>query len=143
MTTCRHFINGEYQSSAETFETVNPATGELIATVARGAKAEIDKALDVARETFLNTSWADMDGRLRGKLLRNVADAIRRHADEIIPMEIADAGKTVGDARAEVEIEVVRRIGIGCDAQLPAVGLRGGQRPDQWRGRRASTELCS
>ena len=104
MKTCQHFINGEYQNSAETFETVNPATGEVIATAARGAKAEIDLAVDVARETFMTTSWADMDGRLRGELLRNIARAIRRNAEEIVPMEVADGGKTIGDARAEVEI---------------------------------------
>ena len=104
MRTHKHFIHGQYQGGDHTFEIDNPATGERIGLAARGTKLEIDQAVDVARETFLKTAWADMDGRLRGELLRRVARVIRSHSEEIAALEVADAGKTIGDARVEIEI---------------------------------------
>ena len=104
MKTYEHFINGEYRSSSQTFETVNPATGQTVGEAARGTRADIDSAVEVAADTFHNTPWADMDGRERGQLLRRVAQVIRHRAEEIVPLEVADAGKTLGDARVEVEI---------------------------------------
>ncbi|MBI4026058.1 MAG: aldehyde dehydrogenase [Verrucomicrobia bacterium] len=104
MKTYQHFINGEFQGSHQTFEIRNPATGVTIGLAARGTGTEIAQAVDAARETFQTTSWGDMDGRLRGALLRNIACVIRRHAVELAALEVADAGKTIGDARAEIEI---------------------------------------
>jgi acyl-CoA reductase-like NAD-dependent aldehyde dehydrogenase len=100
----QHFINGEFVSSPRTFETVNPATAAVLGHAARGGPAEIEHAVSAARETFRSSPWADMDGRLRGALLRNIARVIRQHAVEITALEIADAGKTCGDARAEIEL---------------------------------------
>lgn len=104
MKTYKHFIAGQYQGGDQSFEINNPATGERIGLAARGAKFEIDQAVEVARETFRRTPWADMDGRLRGDLLRKVARTIRSHSKEIAALEVVDAGKTIGDARADVEI---------------------------------------
>ena len=104
MKTYRHFINGRYEGGARTFETQNPATGRRFGLAARGSKREIGMAVDAARAAFEKAGWADLDGRLRGEILRRVARAIRSRADEIAAVEVADAGKTVGDARAEVEI---------------------------------------
>jgi acyl-CoA reductase-like NAD-dependent aldehyde dehydrogenase len=100
----RHFINGEFTGGEQTFVVTNPATGETIGLAARGTRADIERAVSVARETFRTTSWADMDGRLRGMLLRNIARVIRQRAPEIVALEVADAGKTLGDARAEIEL---------------------------------------
>ncbi|MBH05142.1 MAG: betaine-aldehyde dehydrogenase [Phycisphaeraceae bacterium] len=99
-----HFINGEYRSSPQTFETINPATGQPIGEAARGTKADIDNAVQIAQDTFSNSAWPDMDGRERGQILRKVAQVIRHRAEQIIPLEVADAGKTLADARLEVEI---------------------------------------
>ncbi|MSU69477.1 MAG: aldehyde dehydrogenase [Opitutaceae bacterium] len=100
----RHFIYGEYQAGTGTFEVLNPATGDTIGLAARGTKAEIDQAVAAARDAFQKTVWPDLDGRRRGELLRKVAGSIRKNAGEIAALEVADAGKTIGDARAEVEI---------------------------------------
>src|ERR1700683_2864853 len=99
-----HFISGGFRDGGRTFEVQDPATGRAGGWAARGTEAEIDQAVTAAREAFRENSWPDMDGRLRGNLLRKIAGTIRRHAEEIAALEIADAGKTAGDARAEVEI---------------------------------------
>jgi len=104
MKTYRHFINGRYEGGTRTFETQNPATGRRFGLAARGGTREIGRAIDAARAAFDKTGWADLDGRLRGEILRRVARAIRSRAGEIAAVEVADAGKTAGDARAEVEI---------------------------------------
>lgn len=50
----------------------------------------MDAAVENARETFRESSWADMDGRLRGALLRNIELKIREHAGQLVPLEVAD-----------------------------------------------------
>lgn len=104
MRTYQHFIRGRYEGGDPAFEIENPATGRKIGLAARGTKADVDRAVGAAREAFERTPWADLDGRLRGVLLRQVARIIRERSEEIAVLEVADAGKTIGDARAEVEI---------------------------------------
>ena len=104
MRTYKHFIRGRYQGGDLSLEIENPATGRKIGLAARGTKGDVDQAVAAAREAFAETAWADMDGRLRGDLLRRVARVIRARSDDIAVLEVADAGKTIGDARAEVEL---------------------------------------
>jgi 5-carboxymethyl-2-hydroxymuconic-semialdehyde dehydrogenase len=88
-----HWINGERMDSAsgETFETRSPVDGSLIASVARGGAAEIDKAAEAARAAF--PGWRDVPAANRQKLLHKVADRIEAHADEIATLECWDTGQ--------------------------------------------------
>ena len=62
------FIGGKWVPSAsgKTFETIHPATEEVICEVAEGDKEDVDAAVDAAREAFDNGPWAKMDARDRG-----------------------------------------------------------------------------
>ena len=64
-------INGIWQNalSGRTFETINPATGEVIAKVAEGQKPDIDKAVAAARHAFGKGLWRRMNARERGRIL--------------------------------------------------------------------------
>src|SRR6187551_3406209 len=62
--------------SGETFETVNPATGEVLARVARGGAADIDQAVAAARRAFEHRAWRRMSANDRTKLLLRLADLI-------------------------------------------------------------------
>src|SRR5438045_3863202 len=64
----RMLINGVWQNaiSGRTFETINPATGEVIAKVAEGEKPDIDKAVLAARQAFEKGAWRKMSARERG-----------------------------------------------------------------------------
>src|SRR5438105_9538933 len=69
-------INGVWMNSTSgrTFETINPATGEVIAKVAEGEKVDIDKAVIAARNAFDKGPWRKMNARERGRLLYKLAD---------------------------------------------------------------------
>ena len=95
-------IGGEWRDavSGKTFETINPATEEVIADVAEGDKADIDLAVKAARKAFESGPWATMDARDRGRLINRLADLIEENFDELSALETLDNGKPIADARA-------------------------------------------
>src|SRR5437762_8152946 len=72
------FIGGQWTASqsGKTFDTINPATEEVIASVAEGDAADVDLAVKAARNAFESGDWAKMDARDRGKLINKLADLI-------------------------------------------------------------------
>jgi aldehyde dehydrogenase (NAD+) len=91
------FIGGEWVPSAsgKTFETINPATEEVICEVAEGDKADIDRAVKAARDAFENGPWSKMDARDRCQLMLRLADLIEQEIDELAALETLDNGKPV------------------------------------------------
>ncbi len=96
------FIGGKWVPSAsgKTFETIHPATEEVICEVAEGDKEDVDAAVDAARDAFDNGPWATMDARDRGALMYKLADLIEEEADELAALETLDNGKPISDSRA-------------------------------------------
>jgi aldehyde dehydrogenase (NAD+) len=81
-------------SSGRTFKSINPATEEVIATVAEGNAADVDYAVAAARRAF-EGPWRTMRAAERGHLLLKWADLLKRHADEIVEIESLDGGKPI------------------------------------------------
>jgi aldehyde dehydrogenase (NAD+) len=81
-------------SSGRTFKSVNPATEEVIATIAEGNEVDVDRAVAAARRAF-EGPWRTMRAAERGNLLLKWADLLKRHADEIIEIESLDGGKPI------------------------------------------------
>jgi len=96
------FIGGKWvpAASGKTFETIHPATEEVICEVAEGDKADVDAAVDAARDAFDNGEWSKMDARDRGILMNKLADLIAEEADELAALETLDNGKPIADSRA-------------------------------------------
>ena len=89
----RLLIDGELRParSGQVFETVNPATGEVLGVAADGAAEDLDEAIGAARRAFDGTDWStDVELRVRG--LRQLQAAFERHADEIRAMTVAETG---------------------------------------------------
>ena len=86
-------------ASGKTFETINPATEEVIAQVAEGDAADVDLAVEAAREAFENGPWAKMDARDRGRLMYKLADLIEEEADELAALETLDNGKPIRESQ--------------------------------------------
>jgi aldehyde dehydrogenase (NAD+) len=88
-------INNQWVESAsgKTFPTVNPATGTEICRVAEADAADVDKAVQAAREAFDKGPWRKMAASERGRLLNKLADLIEKNADELARLEALDNGK--------------------------------------------------
>ncbi|MBI3998835.1 MAG: aldehyde dehydrogenase [Armatimonadetes bacterium] len=87
----------------ETFEVVNPADGQVVADVSRGSPDDVDRAARAAHTAFEDGRWAGLSATDRGRMLLRLADLIRRHAADLATLETVQGGKTVTDARGEVE----------------------------------------
>jgi len=87
-------IGGEWTQAqtGETFETVNPATGSVLATVASGGPDDVDRAVAAARRAFEEPAWADMNPHERTLVLLRIADAIEANRDELATLESLDGG---------------------------------------------------
>jgi aldehyde dehydrogenase (NAD+) len=81
-------------SSGRTFKSLNPATEEVIATIAEGNEADVDHAVAAARRAF-EGPWRTMRAAERGHLLLKWAELLKRHADEIVEIESLDGGKPI------------------------------------------------
>jgi 5-carboxymethyl-2-hydroxymuconic-semialdehyde dehydrogenase len=90
-----HLIDGKPDAgNGQTFETHSPIDNSVIAQVARGGAAEIDKAAKAATQAF-RTGWSRTTGDARRKLLHRIADAIEARADEIALTECIDTGQPI------------------------------------------------
>ena len=94
-------IDGQWRDSlsGKTFETINPATEEVIAHIAEGDAADIDLAVKAARKAFDTGPWRTMDARDRGKLMYKLADLIEENVDELAELETLDNGKPLNESR--------------------------------------------
>lgn len=85
--------------SADTITVDDPATGQVIATVAAGADADIDLAVAAARRAFRDGPWPRLPGWRRAALLHALADAIEARAGTFALLESLDAGHAIGSVR--------------------------------------------
>jgi len=88
-----HLIDGKSVTGKDYFETVNPATQEVLAEVAAGGEAEVNAAVAAAKEAF--PKWAGLPAPERAKLIRKLGDLIARHVPEIAQTETDDCGQVI------------------------------------------------
>ncbi len=81
-------------ASGRSFKSLNPATEEVIATIAEGNEADVDRAVAAARRAF-EGPWRTMRAAERGHILLRWAELLKQHADEIATLESLDAGKPI------------------------------------------------
>jgi len=93
MSHIQHLINGQHVSSNQTFETINPATQEVLAEVAAGGTDEVNAAVAAAKAAF--PKWANTPAPERAKLMRKLGDLIAQHVPEIAQTETNDCGQTI------------------------------------------------
>ncbi|MEX0834316.1 MAG: aldehyde dehydrogenase family protein [Actinomycetota bacterium] len=100
------FIGGKWTDAAEggRLDVINPATGEVFATVPSATERDVELAVESARNTFDDGEWpARTSGRDRGRILLRAAEIIRRERDRLAGIETRDNGKPIGDAREDVD----------------------------------------
>jgi aldehyde dehydrogenase (NAD+) len=94
-------IDGQWREavSGKRFDTLNPATGEVITSVAEADKADVDLAVKAARKAFEEGPWSKMTATDRGRVLSKLADLIMEHRDDLAELETMDNGKPISDSR--------------------------------------------
>jgi aldehyde dehydrogenase (NAD+) len=105
MQTGQLFIDGNWRApaSGETYATINPATEEESAQVARGDERDVDAAVTAARKAFESGPWSKMAAAERARLVWKLGDLIMANLDETARLESLCTGKTLFDS-GKVEI---------------------------------------
>jgi len=93
------FIDGKWVDSisGKTFDTLNPATEEVLTSVAEGDNADIDLAVAAARKAFESGPWRKMDARDRGRILFKITDLVEKNKDELAWLDTLDNGKPISE----------------------------------------------
>ncbi len=92
------FIDGRYHdaTSGETFETINPATGEVLCSVQHAGPDDVDRAVRSARSGF--EEWRSLGGAQRGRILNQAAALLRDRNEDLARLEVLDTGKPFQEA---------------------------------------------
>ena len=88
-----HLINGKSVAGTQYFETVNPATQDVLADVAAGGAAEVHAAVQAAKDAF--PAWAGLPAPERARKIRALGDLITRHVPELAQTESKDTGQSI------------------------------------------------
>jgi aldehyde dehydrogenase (NAD+) len=94
-------IDGQWVDGARTFDTINPATGEVLTQIAEGSSADVDRAVEAARRALedRNGQWRKLSASERGRLIWKLADLLEKNIDEFAELETLDNGKPIFESR--------------------------------------------
>jgi aldehyde dehydrogenase (NAD+) len=97
----RLLINGQWVEGSKTFNTMNPATGEVLTQVAEASAADVNRAVQAARQVFEDYSgaWRKLSASERGRLIWRLADLVESNIEELAELETLDNGKPIFESR--------------------------------------------
>jgi acyl-CoA reductase-like NAD-dependent aldehyde dehydrogenase len=97
----RLLINGQWVDGAKKFDTINPATGEVLTQIAMASGEDVDRAVAAARRAFEdgNGAWRKLSASERGRLIWKLADLLEKNIDEFAELETLDNGKPIFESR--------------------------------------------
>jgi betaine-aldehyde dehydrogenase len=100
----QNYINGQWVagSSGETFPVYDPSTEEVIAHVASGTAADVDRAVKAARAAFDSGPWSQTSAAERGRLLYKLTEKIRANAASLAELECRNSGKPIVEAEYDI-----------------------------------------
>src|SRR6516165_8737943 len=97
----RLLINGQWQAGAKTFDSINPASGEVLSQVAEASAEDVDLAVSAARTSLddRNSPWRKTSASGRGNLIWRLADLVEKNIEELAEIETIDNGKPIWESR--------------------------------------------
>src|SRR6266404_7960015 len=97
----RLFIDGQWVDGAKKFDTINPATGQVLTQIAEASSADVDRAVAAARRASedRNGAWRKLSASERGRLIWKLADLLEKNIDEFAELETLDNGKPIFESR--------------------------------------------
>ncbi|HEX2542727.1 MAG TPA: aldehyde dehydrogenase [Caldimonas sp.] len=99
-----HYIDGAFSapSSGEYLPTENPFTGEVWASIARGSRADAEKAVEAAQRAFVSGAWPELTPSERGRMLWRLGDLVAANAPRLAEIEQRDNGKLATEVVSQV-----------------------------------------
>jgi aldehyde dehydrogenase (NAD+) len=97
----QNYINGKWVNGKSTFQSINPATEELVAEIGQAEISDVDAAVDAATEAF--KSWRLVPAPLRGEMLFKIGDILKQKKEELAQLLTRDMGKVIAEARGDVQ----------------------------------------
>ena len=97
----RLLIDGQWVDGSRKFDTINPATGEVLTQVVEASAHDVERAVQAAHKAFEDRSgtWRKMSASERGRLIWRLADLIEKNIDELAELETLDNGKPIFESR--------------------------------------------
>ncbi len=97
----RLLIDGQWVDGSKKFDTINPATGEVLTQVVEASREDIDRAAQAARRAFEDGGgpWRKMSASERGRLIWRLADLVEKSIDQLAELETLDNGKPIFESR--------------------------------------------
>src|SRR6188508_830620 len=122
------FINGEWVNSSDgqTRDVINPATGEVIASVQEGSAEDADRAVAAAKAAFYG-DWYDSTPKDRQLGLLKLADAIEANAEELVRLESINVGKPIAVTMSEEIPPIVDNLRFFAGAARTLEGRSAGE----------------
>jgi aldehyde dehydrogenase (NAD+) len=99
-------LNGERAQASDglTFDVFDPSSGDVLATVAKATKADVDRAVAAAHAALESKAWGGLAPAERGRIMLRIAQALRDRAEELATLESRDNGKPLRQARTDVQV---------------------------------------
>jgi betaine-aldehyde dehydrogenase len=89
-------------ADGQTFEVMNPATGQVMARAPLGGKEDVDRAVKAARDAFDDPrGWSSWSAAKRGRTLQKFSNTVKAHLEELAQLESQNVGKPISGARGE------------------------------------------
>jgi aldehyde dehydrogenase (NAD+)/betaine-aldehyde dehydrogenase len=98
----QQYIDGSFTDASETFDSIDPANGNVCAKIPKDTDEDVDKAVNAARRAFTTGVWPTLNASARGKLLYKLADLMAANADVLAELETRDTGKIRRETRAVI-----------------------------------------
>ncbi len=100
--TFQQYIGGSFSDANETFDSIDPANGNVWAKMPKATEADVDRAVQAAHVAFTSGVWPTLNASARGKLLYKLADLMAANADVLAELETRDTGKIRRETRAVI-----------------------------------------
>ncbi|CAG9227154.1 Putative aldehyde dehydrogenase DhaS [Paraburkholderia tropica] len=96
------YIDGQFESGAATFGSVNPATGDVWAQMPEARRDEVNRAVNAASRALNDAAWAGLTASARGKLLYKLAALVEQAAPRLAEIETNDTGKIIRETTSQI-----------------------------------------
>jgi len=102
MQSFQQYIDGQFEDGQAHFDSIDPATGDVWASMPEAREDDVDRAVRAAERALWNGSWPAMTASARGKLLYKLADLVQANAPRLAELETRDTGKIIRETSAQI-----------------------------------------